>query len=130
MTVRLFIVDDEPGILRAYARCLKCFGDFEIRTFLTPSELLETLELQRAGGWPQPDVVLTDYDMGPGELNGEELTAELCKRDYTGVIIVNSGRSHAKPEKAAAMLRKPVKLRKLAELIDDLVEGGVTGMTA
>jgi two-component system chemotaxis response regulator CheY len=112
---RILIVDDEPSML------------FLLRTVLTGAgyEVLEApdgaaaLEFFAQGA--PPDVVVTDVMMPV--MDGRELIARLRADPATRAvpIIVHSGVQNP-PEGADVVVKKPVGIGRLTELVEELIE--------
>ncbi|MEP6662875.1 MAG: response regulator [Verrucomicrobiota bacterium] len=71
MTALIFVVDDNPELGKMAEMILESEG-YRCRVFSSPQEVLSVLH----EGAPFPDLLLTDYDMGP--TNGLQLV-ENCR---------------------------------------------------
>jgi FixJ family two-component response regulator len=124
----VYLVDDDPAVLRAFARLLQAWG-YRSRTFACAQEFLES--------WKQdsdvPDCLLLDVHM-PG-LSGVELQAHLSRADKSPPVVFLSGhldaalRSSALASGAVDFLQKPIDDQDLLRAVQRAVErrrGGVT----
>ena len=89
----VYLVDDEPPILKALGRLLKANG-FETRSFLTARAFLEAYDLRR------PACLILDLEM-PG-ISGLELQRTLRERGSTQPIVFLSGHADV-PRSVSAM---------------------------
>jgi FixJ family two-component response regulator len=82
----VFIVDDDPGVLKSLARFVRATG-YAVRTFSSADELLAH------EGVDGPGCIVLDLLM-PG-INGRELQAVLCRGGFERSIIFISGTTDA-----------------------------------
>jgi FixJ family two-component response regulator len=75
----VFIVDDDPGVLKSLARFVRAAG-YAVQTFSSADELL-------AHGVDVPGCVVIDLLM-PG-IDGRQLQAALCKADDRSIIFIS-----------------------------------------
>ncbi len=84
----ILIVDDEPTLLRLFARTISCrWLGIDIVTATNGREAMARLK----GRTTQPELILSDIDMP--EMTGLELVEHLCGEgsDFTAPIILMSG---------------------------------------
>ncbi len=111
----VLVVDDDPGVAHAYAKCLRTFGC----TVMTAFDALEALDTLDRGF--SPDILVTDVLMP--RMDGRQLQAEIAKRyPRLRVILVTAHGSipdgvAAVKEGASDYLEKPVDLLHLAQAI-------------
>jgi len=116
----LLIVDDEVRILGALRRSLRREG-YRLLTAETPQEALEILARERV------DAVLSDQKM-PG-MNGEELLAEVARRQPHAARLLITGWSGALPADeiealgVRAVLSKPWDDAELKRTLRDALGG-------
>jgi len=110
----VYLVDDDPGVLRGLARLVRAAG-FPVETFVSPEAFLDQIGPRTAG------CVVLDFAM-PG-LNGLELQAALKRKDCSIPIIFLTGNGDV-PMSVQAMkcgaldfLTKPVTDKDLVEAI-------------
>jgi FixJ family two-component response regulator len=115
----VYLVDDEPPILKALGRLLKANG-FETRSFLTARAFLEAYDLRR------PACLILDLEM-PG-ISGLELQRTLRERGSTQPIVFLSGHADV-PRSVSAMkngavdfLTKPVRRTTLLAAIRNAIK--------
>lgn len=115
----VYLVDDEPPILKALGRLLKANG-FETRSFLTARAFLEAYDLRR------PACLILDLEM-PG-ISGLELQRTLRERGSTQPIVFLSGHADV-PRSVSAMkngavdfLTKPVRRKTLLAAIRNAIK--------
>src|SRR5262245_43109839 len=82
----VFIIDDDPGVLKSLARFVRAAG-YAVQTFSSADELL-------AHGVDVPGCVVIDLLM-PG-IDGRQLQASLCKADDRSILFI-SGTTYAPP---------------------------------
>lgn len=82
----VFIVDDDPGVLKSLAQFVRAAGH-TVRAFSSADELLAQ------DGLDAPGCIILDLRM-PG-VDGRELQASLCKGDFERSIIFISGTTDA-----------------------------------
>jgi FixJ family two-component response regulator len=75
----VYIVDDDPGVLKSLARFVRAAG-YAVQTFSSADELL-------AHGVDVPGCVVTDLLM-PG-IDGRQLQAALCRADDRSIIFIS-----------------------------------------
>lgn len=88
---KLFIVDDEPSIIRVYDRMLRPMlemNGIEVQTFEDADSVLEAVD---RGG--MPTVLLTDDRMP--NMTGRELASKMRERGFAGKILMVSGTADA-----------------------------------
>jgi FixJ family two-component response regulator len=111
----VFIVDDDPSVLRSLSRMFQLEG-YEVERFDHPRQMLE----QKPG--PRPGCVVLDLRMP--ELNGLELQAELRRAGWMQPILFISGHGDVsaavKAMKAGAVdfLPKPVGTAELLAAVE------------
>ncbi len=115
----IFVVDDEPAMLRSVTRIL---GDFEVRGFSSPlTALSEARELK-------PDLAVVDIRMA--EMDGFELMNALKRQDEDLRVILMTGSAfdtdqkliRAIREKAFFYMNKPFERAVLRTLVDRCFE--------
>ncbi len=116
---KIFIVDDDPSVLKALSRLLRSAG-YMVETFSSAEAFLQC---EHYGGWC---CLLVDLHM-PGK-TGIELQTELNNREYTMPIIFMTGAGDiesgitAMRQGAMDFLEKPVDDEKLLGVIARAVE--------
>ena len=115
----VLVVDDDPSVLATYGRLLTRAG----YTTITESNPLRVLDGNgRTGGF---DLLLLDYKM-PG-MDGLSLLAELRRRECKAHCILISAflnddvRSQAENLGVERVLEKPIDIRNLRQVIQDLL---------
>lgn len=106
MRKKLFIVDDDPSLIKVYDRMFRPIletNGIEVHTFGDAISVIEAVE--RDG---MPTVLLTDDRMP--RMTGRELAAELRGRGYVGKILMVSGTAEGDVFAAGVdeLLPKPV----------------------
>ncbi|HJV33109.1 MAG TPA: response regulator [Patescibacteria group bacterium] len=106
MRKKLFIVDDDPSLIKVYDRMFRPIletNGIEVHTFDDAVSVLEAVE--RDG---MPTVLLTDDRMP--RMSGRELAADLRKRGYAGKILMVSGTAgqDVRADGVDELLPKPV----------------------
>ena len=110
----MYIVDDDPFVLRALGRLLEVHG-YETRRFASASELL-------AAGLPAPDACLITDVIMP-DMDGLQLCAELRRRGcLTPTIVITAvdkteTRESAERMGCAAFLHKPIEAPVLLDAV-------------
>ena len=111
MKRKLLMVDDDSDLIDTYRRCLALEADWEFHGALDAAQAWETIREVH------PDVVVLDYDFGPGQKTGLELLRELrgdaqCKKLpvllFTGVMIDSVDRAAGLDLGADDYVLKPV----------------------
>jgi len=108
------VVDDEQAVRKALRRLLGAAG-FDVRTFASGREFLNSLEKQL------PDCVI--LDLGLPEMSGLEIQREVGRRSLEVPLIIITGRDdpglgeRVRAAGAAAYLQKPLDERVLLEAI-------------
>lgn len=82
---RVLVVDDDPGILQAYARLLELEG-YACETYASAVALLEELDVGKAQ-YPGPACILCDVDM-PG-ITGLELQKRLRRAGDLPIVLMS-----------------------------------------
>jgi FixJ family two-component response regulator len=82
---RVLVVDDDPGILQAYARLLELEG-YACETYASAVALLEELDAGNAQ-YPGPACILCDVDM-PG-ITGLELQKRLRRAEDMPIVLMS-----------------------------------------
>ena len=126
-TAVVYFADDDRGMRYVYedVTCpVKDGSKWKVQTFAYAELLLETVERQK------PDVVMTDVDFGPMNMDGLTLTA-LLKEKYPKIkIIVTSGTPQIRPKAIQAgadeFIAKPWDLEALEALIQKLLQSRET----
>ncbi len=116
----IFVVDDEPGMLRTVTRILE--RDYEIRGFSSPVEALEQARKHK------PDLAVVDIRMA--EMDGFELMNALKHQDSDVRVILMTGSAfdtdqkliRAIREKAFFYIHKPFERAVLRTLVDRCLE--------
>jgi len=111
----VFLVDDEPAILKALRQALQQHR-YEVTSHLSAGEFLDTYQ-------GQPGCLLLDFQMA--DMSGLELQAEIAKRKLHIPIVFISGHGGV-PESVAAIkagavdfLQKPFSTERLLSVIDE-----------
>lgn len=129
--MQVFIVDDDPFVLRLLSHQLEELGHTRVRAFDQPHELLLALDARE--DWPE----LIFLDLQMPEMDGVELVRNLACIGFTGSVILVSGTEErilrTAQNVAAARglnllppLSKPVHLEQLREVLDS-AKGGDAG---
>lgn len=117
---KVMILEDEQDILHIYKDFLSTKGLSVIVTSTTANEAMDDYEKYR------PDFVIIDYKL-PGKKNGLQAAKEILMRDPSGRILMLTAFDNVKDElkkdlffddKAIQVLLKPVKLARLADIIN------------
>lgn len=115
----VFIVDDEPDVLKSVARLLRSEG-FTVATFSSPGEFLDQVDPRVPGC-----LVL---DMSMPQISGLEIQRELARRDCVLPVIFLTGRAdvpmtvQAMKGGAADFLMKPVEAEALLAAVRRAIE--------
>ena len=119
--LRVFVVDDEPGIGNMCREMLEYF-EYEAELFLDGRSLLERIDRDD----DLPDAIITDLSMP--EMDGIELTRCLRRRSDDIPIICCTGFGSESVEKEAydagvsAFARKPLGLEEFGKLVKAVLE--------
>jgi FixJ family two-component response regulator len=117
----VYLVDDDPAVLRGFSRLLQAWG-YRTRTFGTAQELLDD-DVRET-----PDCLVLDVHM-PG-LSGVELQAHLTLRNRLSPIVFLTGhldltvRAHAVASGAVDFLQKPIGDQDLLRAVQRAVDRG------
>jgi FixJ family two-component response regulator len=117
--VTVFLVDDEPSVLKAIARLVRAAG-FKVETFRSPQEFLEGYDPSRTG------CLVLDVAM-PG-LNGLDLQEALCSKAIELPIVFLTARGDipmsvkAMKRGAVDFLQKPANDEELLKAIQDGID--------
>jgi FixJ family two-component response regulator len=118
--IRIAIVDDDVSVRKALARLLNTRA-FMAETFASAGEFLDSLQ----NGWP--DCLVLDQQM-PG-MTGLELQNHLTRRSVRIPTIVITAHDEAElsgrclSAGAAAVLNKPLEIKRLVEAIEAALRG-------
>ena len=119
LTELVYLVDDEPPILKALGRLLKANG-IETRSFLTAHDFLEAYDPQRAA------CLVLDLELP--DISGLELQRTLRERGWTHPIVFLSGHADV-PRSVSAMkngavdfLTKPVDKETLLAVVRNAIK--------
>ena len=84
--IRLMLLDDHEFILHGMSRILSQQADMKVlRTFLKSHQLMAALKNE------EPDIVVVDYSLGPGEVDGLNLIRALRNRHpHIKVLVISS----------------------------------------
>jgi len=116
----VYLVDDDPAVLKGFARLLHAWG-YRTRTFGSAQELLDA----RGSSSEEPDCVLLDVHM-PG-LSGVELHERLTHIDTSVPVVFLSGhmdaalRTRAIASGAIDFLQKPIGANELVRAVEAAV---------
>ena len=119
MTKMIFVVDDDPMIIRLYKRMLGKLTEYRAVFFYEARHLLKRVE--DAKNFEQlPVLVITDCEMP--EMNGIELATALwdCQSDIP-ILMVSGKLDLKKPKYVDALLKKPFETSHLTRSIDNLL---------
>jgi DNA-binding response OmpR family regulator len=117
---KVMILEDEQDMLHIYKDFLSTKGLSVIVTSTTANEAMDDYEKYR------PDFVIIDYKL-PGKKNGLQAAKEILMRDPSGRILMLTAFDNVKDElkkdlffddKTIQVLLKPVKLARLADIIN------------
>jgi len=117
---KVMILEDEQDMLHIYKDFLSTKGLSVIVTSTTADEATDDYEKYR------PDFVIIDYKL-PGKKNGLQAAKEILMRDPSGRILMLTAFENVKDElkkdlffddKTIQVLLKPVKLARLADIIN------------
>lgn len=115
--IKVLIAEDDPQVRQLYTRILK---EYETIFVTEGSEGLKAIE----AGW-KPDIILSDYDMGIGYMNGVQFCERLRALGNRTPFILISGNDYVKElaEKCGASwgLSKPAMKFQIDELVKRLV---------
>ena len=117
----ILFVDDEPDLCGAYGEMLKSQG-YQTRTTLSSRDALDKF-IQNPDGY---DLVITDYTMP--EMNGIELSREICKYNNTVPVILISGLGELISDKElksagiVARYSKPIEFGALIRGVRDILD--------
>jgi DNA-binding NtrC family response regulator len=106
--VRILIVDDEAGVLRALERLFRRHGH-EVRTATSPAEALTTLEEF------VPGAVISDFLMNG--MSGVEFLGQVAKRLPAARRILLSGYAEVDGQIDAVFIRKPYDANELLQVV-------------
>ncbi|MCP3901602.1 MAG: response regulator [Desulfobacteraceae bacterium] len=110
--VKMLFLDDEKTITYIYEKLLRNMYDFEITTFNRPHDALKAYD---------PDVfniVVTDYKMP--KMNGLKFAKKIKEKNNAAKIILCSGNpSSFKDAEVYAVLKKPLRAEKLADVLQE-----------
>jgi len=112
----IFVLEDEVYLLRAVKRLLED-ADYEVSDFSDPYALLEALQAK-----PEPDLILTDHDLGSGVMNGAQFAEEVRNGGYAGPIMMWSGGNPEIPDAVTLFRRKGLGNSTLLCLIEGLIK--------
>lgn len=110
----VFVVDDEPAVLRAVGRMLRGL-DLDVRFFAEPATSLEAAQLQ------EPRLLITDMRM-PG-MNGLELLTALRRRWPKVEVILHTGTPPAGVA-GVSILEKPASAEEFRALVTSVLPAG------
>jgi len=117
---KVMILEDEQDMLHIYKDFLSTKGLSVIVTSTTANEAMDDYEKYR------PDFVIIDYKLA-GKKNGLQAAKEILMRDPSGRILMLTAFDNVKDElkkdlffddKTIQVLLKPVKLARLADIIN------------
>ncbi len=106
--MRILIVDDEPGVLRALERLFRRNGH-EVRTAAHAADALVDLEEH------VPDVVISDFQMSG--MSGVELLRQVAARAPLARRVLLSGYAEVDGSIDALFVRKPYDAKELLRLV-------------
>jgi CheY-like chemotaxis protein len=114
---RIFVVDDDPDILKLIEHVLDIEG-FDVRSFTDPNEALAAFN----SGATRPEMVVTDFCMQP--MNGLELISRcrLTAPNLKSVVIsgmVDENSISKMHEKTDGFIAKPFKVANLVQTLND-----------
>ncbi|MEO8098633.1 MAG: response regulator [Acidobacteriota bacterium] len=108
---RLLIVDDEAPLLALLGRYLERHG-YDVTLCATPAAAVELFSLAPA----KFDMLITDLSL-PG-MNGEELIAELRRKNPKLPALIASGYPYEPQTQGVLFLQKPFLPQMLVELVE------------
>ena len=117
----VYLVDDDPAVLRALARLLQAWG-YRSRSFASAQEFLESFQQDP----DVPDCLLLDVHM-PG-LSGVDLQARLSRVDTSLPVVFLSGhldaalRTGALASGAVDFLQKPIDAQDLLRAVERAIQ--------
>jgi DNA-binding NtrC family response regulator len=106
--MRILIVDDEPGVLRALERLFRRNGH-EVRTAAHAAEALASLEEHA------PEVVISDFLMAG--MTGVEFLRQVAARTPAARRVLLSGYAEVDGQIDALFIRKPYDAKELLRLV-------------
>ena len=115
---RILVIDDEPYVRELLNEFLTGLG-YNVATAATGNEALDAVPTF------QPDVIVVDRLM-PG-LSGEEVLDALRRTARTVPVILVSGNTASAGDGFFAILEKPFKLQRMAEVLAEAVNRGRIG---
>lgn len=117
--IRVLVADDDELLRRVYRRVLL---GMDVRCVRDGQEALDAL----ISGF-DADVIVSDYDMGPGRIDGLSLCRAVRSMGLATPLVLVSGTAglgqRAVDSGASAVLGKPFDGRQLRQLIERLAEG-------
>ena len=119
----VFVVDDDPGMLRTIERLLRVYG-FDVQAFASAEAFLDDAKPREAGC-----LVLDIHLSG---MSGIELSRKLALSGNSVPVIFITGKDSEIVRKAAlevgcvAYLSKPFAAKQLTDAIGKALDGGVT----
>lgn len=112
----IYVVDDDPMLLQAYARVLSAYTDYLVFVFSDARDVLGAVT--DAPEDKLPDLIITDCEM-PG-MNGLEFAEGVREAGLNMPIIMISGKHDLeKSDFVNELLRKPVENRDLVARIEE-----------
>ena len=118
--MRILLIDDEPGVLRALELLLQAIGH-QSKTFSNPAEAVDSLQLDA-----DFDLVLCDLRMEP--LNGFEVLKRIHSAHPALPLVLISAHAtdkdvdHAKALGAIGFLAKPFQPIQFEQLVNSLAQ--------
>ena len=117
-SLRLLIIDDEPGLLDLLRRYLGRLG-YEVEAYAAPREALERFQAEPEGF----SLAITDLSLP--EMTGEELIGKLLELRPQLPAIITSGYPYQPQTAGIGFLQKPFLPQALAEEIEKALKGQV-----
>jgi signal transduction histidine kinase len=112
--VKILFLDDEKTITYIYDKLLKNMYNFKVETFNSPHDALKAYNPDIF------DIVVTDFKMP--KMNGLKFAKKIKEKNKAAIIIICSGNpSSIKDAGVHAVLKKPLRAEKLADIIQKVM---------
>jgi PAS domain S-box-containing protein len=117
---RVLLVEDDPGVRDATRMLLRVEG-YEVAAVTSLAEALRSAQQQGA-----PDLLITDYHLGDGELGTEVIAAvrESLHTEVKAVLVTgdtSTAVKHMPDDPRLRVVAKPIEAEELLRVLDDLL---------